>query len=86
MTEERRKFARFPFRGNAIISYKNRAIEGIVEDVSMVGIFLRTFTQMDLNNMVEVSILGSPVRNARAKVVRVTEQGAGLQFDKTVFD
>jgi hypothetical protein len=85
MTEEKRKFIRVPFRGNAIMSYKNRTVEGIVEDVSMEGIFLRTLVQIEINNTVAISILGTPVSNATAKVVRVAQTGVGLQFEKTVF-
>ena len=83
MHTEKRNSARLAMRSKANILRGDQSIEGESENLSMDGAFVTTGRQMSVNDMVTFSMYQTPIR-AIAKVVRVTDRGIGLQFEKTL--
>lgn len=90
MFKEKRNFARLALHAKANIAQNNLLIEGEVENLSMKGAFIKTVQKLDLEDMVAVTIYHTltpqVLCDLKAKVVRVTDQGMGLQFEKTLLD
>lgn len=87
---EKRQFARLSMHSDTDITYNNSIIGGSVQNIGMKGAFVRTDAQIPEGATVEVTIYTSSTSNQlcdlRAKVVRSTEYGVGLEFEKTVLD
>ena len=90
MFREKRNFARLALHAKANVIQGHQVIEGEVENLSMKGVFVRTTRTIDLGDMVAVTIYHTltpqVLCDLKAKVVRVTDQGMGLQFEKTLLD
>ncbi len=89
MSKERRGHKRYELSTKAQINLDQEIIEGEVKNLSMSGAFVTSDRVMELNADVEVSIddpLTQQLNNLEAKVVRVTDDGVGLQFKKPLFD
>lgn len=85
MQSERRNRARIAMHSKANLQRGDQSIECESENLSMKGAFVRTVRQMDLNDVVVFTLTGTSVR-AKAKVVRVTSTGMGLEFEKTLLE
>lgn len=86
MFPEKRDFARLALHADVTVHKNDDVFGGEVEDLSMKGMFLRSEKPMQENDTVAVSICDTPIYELKAKVVRVTDRGVGLQFEKTLFD
>jgi hypothetical protein len=79
------------FSANAQISQGDSSFEGKVENLSLKGLFVRTEKQLPLDEEVIVTLMfsGSSANLSLrlvAKVVRVSDDGIGLNFDKVSID
>lgn len=87
---EKRKFARLSMHSDTNIKCNNSIITGSVLNISMKGAFVRTDAQIPEGETVEVTVYTSSTSNQlcdlRAKVIRSTKYGVGLEFEKTVLD
>lgn len=87
---EKRNFARLPMNSETSITVNHTTISGTVQNLSMKGAFVRTAITVPVDTMVEVSIYTSAAPSLlcdlQARVVRSTEYGIGLEFEKTVLD
>jgi aspartate 1-decarboxylase len=90
MYKEKRNFARLALHAKANIHQNGQIIEGEVENLSMKGVFVTATRQMEINDTVAVTIYHTltpqVLCDLKAKVVRVTDRGMGLQFEKTLLD
>lgn len=90
MYKEKRNFARLALHAKASIHQGERTIEGEVENLSMKGVFITAARKLEISDTVAVTIYHTltpqVLCDLRAKVVRITEQGMGLQFEKTLLD
>lgn len=84
MTEEKRKHTRLAIHSKANIKRGGKSIEAESENVSLNGAFVITAVrQVELNDVVGFNFSHVPI-SAKAKVVRVTDKGIGLEFEKTL--
>jgi hypothetical protein len=87
----KRKFDRFSFKADALVTYKDRIFKGEVADLSLKGLFVHTSEMVELDEMVKVSIhfRGADEKfsfTIPAKVVRRSEEGIGLSFQRIDID
>jgi hypothetical protein len=85
MTKEKRKHTRLVINSKANIKLDGRSIKTESENVSLNGAFVTAVGQVKLNDLVGFNFSHVPI-SANAKVVRVTDKGVGLQFEKTLLD
>ncbi len=83
--EERRRFVRVPFESETILKYQDVHIEGAIKDLSLGGAFVSTPEKIELGTEIEIEIIMRDPPPAvsiilRAKVVRDTSEGIGIQF------
>ena len=87
---ERRKFARLALHSDASIRHGNTVIMGVVENLSMKGVLVKTTEKIPLKDPVEITIYtySTPDQlcDLQATVVRVTGTSIGLEFEKTILD
>jgi hypothetical protein len=81
-SRERRNFARLELHAKAYMHWDDQYIVGELENVSMKGAFVTASSQIGINDVVAFTIDNTPTCDLKAKVVRVTEKGMGLQFVK----
>ncbi len=90
MYREKRNFARLALHATASIHKKGQVIDGEVKDLSMKGAFVTSSEQLEINDRVAVTIYHTltpqPLCDLEAKVVRVTDKGMGLHFEKSLLD
>jgi hypothetical protein len=90
MYKEKRNFARLALHAKANIHQSDQLVEGEVENLSMKGVFVTTTKKMEINDTVAITIYHTltpqVLCDLKAKVVRVTDNGMGLQFEKTLLD
>ncbi|GFO56128.1 hypothetical protein GMSM_31350 [Geomonas sp. Red276] len=90
MYKEKRNFARLALHAKANIHFDNELIEGEVENLSMKGVFVTAARKVEISDTVAITIYHTltpqVLCDLKAKVVRVTEKGMGLQFEKTLLD
>lgn len=90
MYKEKRNFARLALHAKANIHFADELIEAEVENLSMKGVYVTSARRMEIDDKVAVTIYHTLTPqilcDLRAKVVRVTERGLGLQFEKTLLD
>jgi len=84
MDREQRNFARLDLRAKAYLRWDDRYIEGELENVSIKGVFVTAAGQIGINQVIAFTIDNTPTCDLKAKVVRVTDQGMGLQFLTTL--
>ena len=83
MTKEKRKYSRLAIHSKANIKLGGTSIEAESENVSLNGAFVTASTQVELNDVVGFNFSDVPI-SAKAKVVRVTDEGIALEFEKTL--
>ncbi|UFS69240.1 PilZ domain-containing protein [Geomonas sp. RF6] len=90
MFREKRNFARLALHARANITQDGQVLEGEVENLSMKGVFVKSPRRMDIGDNVAVTIYHTltpqVLCDLKARVVRTTEKGMGLQFEKTLLD
>lgn len=87
----KRKFERFTFKADALITYKGQTFAGEVADLSLKGLFVFTSEVIELHEIVNVGIhfKGCDEKfsfTIPAKVARRTEEGIGLSFQRIDMD
>lgn len=87
---ERRKFARMALHSDANVKHGDTVIMGVVENLSIKGAAIKMTEKVPLNDPVEITIYTYATPNQlcdlQATVVRVSETGIGLEFEKTILD
>ncbi|GFO70524.1 hypothetical protein GMLC_41030 [Geomonas limicola] len=90
MYKEKRNFARLALHAKANIHVDDEMVEAEVENLSMKGVFVTSTRKMEIEDKVSVTIYHTLTPqilcDLKAKVVRVTDRGMGLQFEKTLLD
>ena len=71
----------------AMIRYKGASINGVVENLSLKGLFVNTDQKIDVDEQAEISLYFYGIDSdlsfsLQATVVRVTENGLGFNFQK----
>jgi hypothetical protein len=82
---EKRTFARIPFKTKAIVRQKDFTIIGIVENLSLAGIFLKTPERLGLNRLVKIELLFTGTSSQISiildgKITRHENIGMGIEF------
>jgi 3-hydroxyacyl-CoA dehydrogenase len=85
MTREKRKHTRLALHSKANIQLGDQNIEAESENLSLNGAFVAAISPIVLNDVVAFTFSDIPI-SAKAKVVRVTDKGIGLQFENTLLD
>ena len=85
MHTEKRKHSRLTLHSKATIQIGGQSIEAESENLSLNGAFVTAIGQVKLHDEVEFNFSNIPII-AKAKVVRVTGDGIGLQFERTLLD
>ena len=85
MTKEKRKHTRLALHSKGNIQLGDQTIEAESENLSLNGAFVAAACPVALNDVVEFAFADVPI-SAKAKVVRVTDKGFGLQFENTLLD
>jgi hypothetical protein len=90
MDKENRTYARRTLHARALLHKKGCIVVGEVVDLSMNGAYVTSAVQMEVNDTVTVTIFQTLtpqiLSDLKARVVRVTERGMGLQFEKLLID
>jgi len=82
---EKRTFARIPFKTKAIVRQKDSTVIGIVENLSLAGIFLKTPERLGLNRLVKIELLFTGTSSQISiildgKITRHENIGMGIEF------
>ena len=82
---EKRTFARIPFKTKAIVRQENSTVIGIVENLSLAGIFLKTPERLGLNRLVKIELLFTGTSSQISiildgKITRHENIGMGIEF------
>ena len=86
MSKENREFTRLTMHAKAIMLFGDHSIEVKVENLSLKGAFVTADWQLGLDDIVALTIDNTLACGISAKVVRVTDRGMGLEFEKTLLD
>ena len=86
-----RQFSRIDFSAGVKVTHSDRSFTGTVENLSLKGLFVKTDQKVPLHETVGVvlSLVGSNGNlslSLEGKVVRVAEDGFGLNFKKISID
>jgi hypothetical protein len=79
MHKEKRGSTRLDMHTIAILHHQDQCIEGELKNLSLKGAFVAAVLLVETNDVVALTIGNTPI-SAKAKVVRVTDKGVGLQF------
>jgi len=82
---EKRNFDRIPFQTKAIVRSKDTTVIGIVENLSLDGIFLKTPEKLNLNRIVKIELLFTGTSSQLSilldgKIMRHETIGMAIQF------
>lgn len=88
---EKRELTRVAFDIEAIIKYQERTFSGKVGNISLKGMFIQTKEKIKLNDTIEITIhLAGQTSdleiNLNGTVVRIIDEGVGIQFQKVDLD
>jgi len=86
MRIENRAFTRLPMHAKANMLLEGQCIAGEVENLSLKGTFMVAERILELHQVVTITIDDTLACGISAKVVRVTDKGMGLEFEKTLLD
>lgn len=90
-TVNNRQFSRIDFNAGVNVSYADRSFTGTVENLSLKGLFVKTDQKVPLHETVGVVLSfagnnGNLSLSLEGRVVRVSEDGFGLNFKKIAID
>jgi hypothetical protein len=82
---EKRNFHRITFQTKAIVRSKDATVIGIVENLSLDGIFLKTPEKLNLNRLVKIELLITGTSSQLSilldgKIMRHENVGMAIQF------
>ena len=88
---EKRNFDRIPFQTKAIVRSKDTTVIGIVENLSLDGIFLKTPEKLNLNRIVKIELLSTGTSSQLSilldgKIMRHENIGMAIQFKNVDMD
>ena len=88
---QQRKFDRFGFRAEALVTHNNVQFKGEVSDLSLKGLFVKTDQLLAVDDAVDVAIRfeGADEKfsfSIPATVVRTSDLGVGLSFRRIDID
>ena len=88
---EKRYFARIPFQTKAIVRSKDATVIGIVENLSLDGIYLKTPEKLRLNRIVKIELLFTGTSSQLSilldgKIMRHENTGMAIQFKNIDMD
>ena len=88
---EKRNFDRIPFQTKAIVRSKDTTVIGIVENLSLDGIFLKTPEKLNLNRIVKIELLFTGTSSQLSilldgKIMRHENMGMAIQFKNIDMD
>jgi hypothetical protein len=88
---EKRSFARIAFQTKAIVRAKESTVIGIVENLSLAGIFLKTPEKLRLNRVVKIELLFTGTSSQISilldgKISRHENKGMAIQFRNVDMD
>ena len=88
---EKRSFARIPFQTKAIVRAKQTTVIGVVENLSLAGIFLKTPERLGLNRVVKIELLFTGTSSQlsillNGKIMRHENLGMAIQFRNVDID
>jgi hypothetical protein len=88
---EKRSFARIPFKTKAIVRHKDSTVIGIVENLSLAGIFLKTPEKLALKRVVKIELLFTGTSSEisillNGKISRHENIGMGIEFKNMDID
>ncbi len=88
---EKRNFDRIPFQTKAIVRSKETTVIGIVENLSLDGIFLKTPEKLNLNRIVKIELLFTGTSSQLSilldgKIMRHENIGMAIQFKNVDMD
>jgi hypothetical protein len=88
---EKRNFDRIPFQTKAIVRSKDTTVIGIVENLSLDGIFLKTPEKLNLNRIVKIELLFTGTSSQLSilldgKIMRHENIGMAIQFKDVDMD
>jgi hypothetical protein len=83
---EKRNFARLDIHAKAFIHWGDKHMEVEVENISAKGAFVIAASQREINYEVAFTIDNTSIYDRKSKVVRVTDKGIGLEFEKNFLD
>jgi hypothetical protein len=88
---EKRELTRVAFDIEATIDYQERSFSGKVDNLSLKGMFIVTTEKVKLHDPIQITIhLAGETSDLEIKlngtVVRMTDEGIGIQFDKVDLD
>jgi ribosomal protein S1 len=86
MRKENRDFTRLAMHAKANMLLEGQCINGEVENLSLKGAFIVAGEKLKMNQVVSITIDDPIACDIRAKVVRVTDKGIGLEFEKNLLD
>ena len=88
---EKRIFDRIPFQTKAIVRSKDATVIGIVENLSLDGIFLKTPEKLNINRIVKIEVLITGTSSQLSilldgKIMRHENVGMAIQFKNVDMD
>jgi hypothetical protein len=88
---EKRELTRVAFDIEAVVKCQEHTFSGKVDNLSLKGMFIRTAEKLNLHDTIQITIhLAGETSdleiNLNGTIVRITEQGIGIQFDKVDLD
>jgi hypothetical protein len=88
---EKRSFARIPFKTKAIVRYKDSTVIGIVENLSLAGIFLKAPEKLAVKRVVKIELLFTGTSSEisillNGKISRHENIGMGIEFKNMDID
>jgi len=86
MRKEKRGFTRLALCAKANMLLEDQIVEGKVTNLSLKGAFVTACEHLRLNDVVTLTIDNTLACQVMARVVRVTDQGMGLEFAKNLLD
>jgi len=85
VNKERRKFARIELEGRVEMQVDGRVIEADLVNISLNGAFVTSTALIEIGSSIIITVYdGTNTRTLsgiKARVVRITGNGMGLQFD-----
>ena len=85
-----RNFSRLPIHLEATISYNGTIVDGELDNISLKGVFIRTAKKIPLNDTLMITIYhhtkDPQIGRLKGHVVRTTDEGVALEFEKTLLD
>lgn len=85
-----RNFSRLPIHLEATITYNGTVVAGELDNISLKGVFIRTAQKIPMHETLMITIYhhtkDRQICKLKGHVVRSTDEGVALEFEKTLLD